>query len=314
MRSLLSLGLGTALALAYAPLAAGQAIIGYGINVGRAGTAGAATGAAGAGAAGIFKRLKGTLDAESETKPSQASTTERKPEFDKAPVEKPEESAANRPAKPVFKSSGEVKTESGVKISGLTPVTAPRRWAEPEPAQAWVPMPPGPAPSAPAPAPSQASASAAGAPSASAGNPEPAPASAPAPAAAASGDGADGLPVVERGVSHPGITQARIATVYPNRPPRATQTTPQADVGSEPTVGPEPAGYSVVEIIEGTLISDVIERFGKPLMRMVGIPRDGYSEKYLFRAPDGSRFAVLALDGRVVRVLADRSMPSHASR
>ncbi len=203
MRSLLSLGLGTALALAYAPFAAGQAIIGYGINVGRAGTAGAATGAAGAGAAGIFKRLKGTLDAESETKPSQASTTERKPEFDKAPGEKPEDSAANRPAKPVFKSSGEVKTKSGVKISGLTPVTGPRRWAEPEPAQAWVPMPPGPAPSAPAPAPSQASASATGAPSARAGNPQPAPASAPAPVPTASGEGADGLPVAERGISHP---------------------------------------------------------------------------------------------------------------
>ena len=144
MRSLLSLGLGAMLALVYSPLAAGQAIIGYGINTGRAATAGAAAGSAGAGAAGIFRRLKGTLDAKT---PSRASTAQQRPEFDKDDPEKSKDTEATSRDKPVFKSSGEIKTKSGVKISGLTPVTGPRRWAEPEsePGQAWVPMPPGPA-------------------------------------------------------------------------------------------------------------------------------------------------------------------------
>ena len=84
--------------------------------------------------------------------------------------------------------------------------------------------------------------------------------------------------------------------------------------GPEGTNAPASPGDPVVDIAEGALISDLIERFGKPLLRMVGIPRYGYSEKHLFRAPDGSRFAVWALDGKVVRVFADRRMPSHVSR
>lgn len=311
MRALLSLSLGAALALAYSPLAAGQAIIGYGINVGRAGAAGAATGATGAGAAGIFKRLNDTLTAEPENKPSQAATTERKPEFDKDA--EPRAAAAAGQAKSVFKSSGEVVTKSGVKISGLVPVTGPRRWVEPEPAaQAWVPMPAAPAVSAPPPAPSRPSTAAVGAPPAA--DTEAANDTEATAAPATGGEGSTAAERTQQVGSRSSILQARRATAYPNRPHVAIPATAQTGAASEPIGASKPAGHPAAEIFEGEPITLVIERFGKPLMRMVGIPRDGYSEKYLFRAPDGSRFAVLTQNGKVVRVLADRPMPSRASR
>ena len=313
MRSLLSLGLGTALALGYAPFAAGQAIIGYGINVGRAGAAGAAAGAAGAGTAGIFKNLQGTLTREPEKKPSQGSTVQRKPEFDKADLERPKDAPTDTRAKPVFQSSGQVKTKSGIMISGMTASRpAPRRWAEPVPVvYDGVPTPPDPSASQPNPSRPSASQPALGAPSATDADPEAAALSEPPAASPAGGHEEADSPPAQQAASHPGVLDARMATVYPNSP----QAGAQVSVENEPSGATMPATDSITGIFEGTPIDRVIERFGKPLLRMAGIPSNGYSEKYIFRAPDGSRFTVLVQDGKVVRVLADLTPdPTRASR
>ena len=312
MRSLLSLGLGAALALGYAPVAAGQAIIGYGINVGRAGAAGAATGAAGAGAAGIFKNLQGTLTREPEKKPSQGSRARRTPQFDKKDLEKPRAALTDTRAKSVFQSSGQVKTKSGIKISGMrVSRPAPRRWAAPAPVvQDGVPTPPDPSASQPKPSRSSAPQPAPSAPPATGADPEAAALSEPPAASPAGGYEAADSPQAQQAGS-PGVLNARMATVYPNSP----QAGAQVSAGDESSGATMPATDSTAGIFEGTPIDRVIERFGKPLMRMVGIPSNGYSEKYVFRAPDGSRFAVLVQDGKVVRVLADLTPdPTRASR
>ena len=311
MRSLLSLGLGAALALGSAPFAAGQAIVGYGINVGRAGAAGAAAGTAGAGAAGIFKNLQKTLNAEPEKKPSQGSTARRKPEFDKTDLKKPQDVPTNTRAKSASRSSGQVKTKSGIKISGITVSrSAPRRWAVPEPAfHDEATTPPDPSASQPNPSLSSASQPAPSAPPATDANPEATTLSEPLAASPEGGEAADSPQAQPAG--SPGVLDARVATAYPNSP----QAGAQVDAGDEPSGTTMPATDSTVGIFEGTPIDRVIERFGKPLLRMAGIPSNGYSEKYIFRTADGSRFTVLVQDGKVVRVLFDRTLdPTRASR
>ena len=312
MKSLLSLGLGAALALGSAPFAAGQAIIGYGINVGRAGAAGAAAGAAGAGAAGIFKNVQGALTRKPERRASQGSTAQREPEFDKRDLEKPKDAPTDTRAKLASRSSGEVKTKSGIKISGITVSrSAPRRWAVPEPAfYDEAPTPPDPSASQPNSSLSSASQPAPSAPPATDANPEATTLSEPLAASPEGGDEAADSPQAQPAGS-PGVLDARVATVYPNSP----QAGAQANAGDEPSGTTMPATDSTVGIFEGTPIDRVIERFGKPLLRMAGISSNGYSEKYIFRAADGSRFTVLVQDGKVVRVLFDRTLdPTRASR
>lgn len=58
----------------------------------------------------------------------------------------------------------------------------------------------------------------------------------------------------------------------------------------------------IADIAMGTPIEDLIARFGKPLLTMAGLGGQGYSEKYIFRAPDGRRFTVFAQDGTVADI------------
>ena len=323
VRLLLSLVGCIALGLAYVPSIGAQAIIGYGINVARAGAAGAATGAAGAGAAGIFKSLEGQMDKAAKGKSSQTSSTARgNPEFDRTDLEKTKDRPTDTRARSVSKSGGQVKTASGVTISGLPATPRPARpsWHAAELATSSGQAPPAPAaptadPALPPVSNGSADGSSAAAPGvelAASGSPDtpagPA-AISEAPGAALSGgpQGTDS-PQLEAAPAHPGILVPRVATIYPNHPVGN-----DAQAGKHTTEPGDTAGESAAGGLEGVSIEWVMARFGPPLMKFAGIPGAGYSEKYVFRAPDGSRFAVLARDGVVVRVLADGPLPIRAA-
>ncbi len=260
----------------------GQAIIEYGISVGRAGAAGTAAGATGAGIAGIFSKLDSRL---SEQPKTQSGARTAQPEFDS-------ESLERRP--PSFSTSGTtVETSSGVRISGHPSTPAPvmptryqARSLDYEPAA-----------SAASPA-SSAGDLIAAQPEPSAapveGEAEPAAAAAPAstPESQETPQPAAGQPVA--------VTGARTGTAGNTAPAEKT------------AIGTDPAlrrlleiDSEIADIPEGTSIEDVIARFGKPIFKMAGLPGQNYSEKYIFRTADGRRFTVFTRDGLVAHTLVE---------
>jgi hypothetical protein len=277
--------------------AQGQAMVGYGINVGRAGAAGAAAGATGAGAAGIFGNLNSRL---SEQPKTQSGARTAQPEFDS---EQLKESREHSQA-PSFSTSGTtVETSSGVKISGrrsTPPPVMPTRYQarsldyEPAP---YTPT----ASSAPVATPPIAAQ-----PKPLSKAPQGEPEQTPEAEKTAEADAA-ALPTAEiQGA--PRQAAAQPVYVLDGRTTVPDQAAPAQETEAEVTPSLRQLfeiDSEIADIPEGTSIQAVIERFGAPIFKMVGLPGQDYSEKYIFRMADGRRFTVFTQDGMVANILVE---------
>ena len=277
----------------------GQAMVGYGINVARAGTAGVASGA---GAAGIFGTLGSrTKDA---TQPIGGSYRPQ-PEFGEDDL-KPTVIKLNTGNKPGSSArAGTRKMSSGVTISGISgsnassarnEAAAVREVAPPNPAPAGFDTGPAHVPAAPAPYQPVSGTRAAG-PSLAAAQPESG-GSAPSVEAAANEPLPEAQATASAGSSRSGAPGAGSASVL--SAPASSGSFAPAPVSS----APEDAPSAELEISVGDRIDKIIARFGKPLMALKGIAGKEYTEKYLFRTEDGLRITVLAVNGTVTAVLA----------
>lgn len=298
---------GVIAALAFAAFTAqradAQAMIGYGINAGRAGAMGAA---AGTGAAGIFTKLSRTTE-EAEGK---AGSGARGPEFAEDDLKPTVIQVKTGQGEAAGGSTvlGGVTTKSGMTISGLPRSsyrqtsgtrTARVREIRTEPFEQ-------PAFDVSAPAPSSASAPAADQPAA---DPEQEIAeaegekastdgekseeeasdnrvSARAPAAAAPAGSIVGRPRVIKGA-------ARRSSEPREEPARAAAPQPsEAEIAK------------AVGIEVGEPVEDLVLRFGVPAMTLTGVIGEGYTAKYIFRTPDGGWLTVYVLNGKVTSVKA----------
>lgn len=260
----------------------GQAMIGYGINVGRAGAAGA-----GAGATGIFRKLSNRMDGNSNPSGHRTARTAQ-PEFDPKDLENMK---AER-EEPAYSTSGTVKTEGGVRISGLSSRRAsPTRVRYAARPYDYEPTGSGPAAT---PAPSAAVAS----------QPQPAPAAGDAQIAEATPAAPPATGQAEVEVSAQSQAQSAGPSVLSARQGSSTPTAVDAALTPELRRLLE-VDSEIADIAVGTPIEDLIARFGKPLLKMVGLGGEGYSEKYIFRAPDGRRFTVFAQAGVVADIMIE---------
>ena len=315
------------LALTITGLSYGQAMIGYGINVGRAAAAGAGIGAVGAGTAGIFQNLRKSAN-EASTGKSGARRTSRQPqpEFEDTDLRV-------GTAKPAYQSSQTVKTSTGIAISGLTPSGAAQfhaTYGEPSgPKRAWKrrlerkreehrravldaarAASNGPAPGAGADATGSAPA---------AEMPDPA---GPAPVReTAAGGAAAGAETVAAtpaapSASTPGPSVTASSRVSIGEPLTAKfSRTPEGE-HTPRLLGEDDRALvdELADIEEGLSIEDLIERFGKPIVQMMGLVADGYSAKYVFRTASGRRFTVFAYEGKVMDVVAEPLLVSRSAR
>jgi len=232
----------------------GQAMIGYGINVGRAGAAGA-----GAGATGIFRKLSNRMDGDSNPSGHRTARTAQ-PEFDPKDLENMK---AER-EEPAYSTSGTVKSESGVRSSGRScrraSPTRVRYAARPYDYELT-----GSGPAA-TPAPSAAVAS----------QPQPVP---------AAGD----VQIAEAAPAAPPATgQAEVEVSAQSQAQSAGPSVLSARQGSSTPAAVDAAltpelrrllevDSEIADIAVGTPIEDLIARFGKPLLKMVGLGGEGYS-------------------------------------
>lgn len=276
----------------------GQAMVGYGINVARAGAAGVA---GGAGAAGVFSKLGSrTKDT---TKPI-GGTYRPQPDFGEDDL-KPTVIKLNTGNKPgTSATAGTRKMSSGVTISGISgsstssarnEAAAVREVAPSHPAPADFDTGPAHVPAAPAPYQPVSGTRAAG---------EPAAAQPESGGSAHSVEAAENEPLPDAqatasaGSSRSGAPGADSASVL--SAPASSGSFAPAPVSS----APEDAPSAELEISVGDRIDEIIARFGKPLMALKGIAGKDYTEKYLFRTEDGLRITVLAVNGTVTAVLA----------
>jgi hypothetical protein len=247
----------------------GQAMIGYGVGVGRAGAAGAATGA---GAASIFSGVKGELD-QRDSKPDPAAARQATAEeIEKAKKEekkeetsessKSEQKDRQAPAAATW-DSGTLTTSNGFVISGLQ--RRPTRSGYP-------PTAPGPVVKIDRPAPPVSS------------------------DAAAAEDGSEGSQGGEARRTGPSGVFEPIVMSFGT----AKQDSPQEASAN----GSSPAPLSL-EIPAGTPIADLVKRFGEPVLALTGISGEDYTEKYVFRTPEGARLTVLSVEGRVTSFVVD---------
>ena len=84
---------------------------------------------------------------------------------------------------------------------------------------------------------------------------------------------------------------------------------------SENSSGEEGAAKKgTITIANGATVADLIAHLGKPTMVLKGIRGNGYNEKYTFRKPDGTKFTVFALHGKIVSVIDNSTrLPMRAS-
>jgi hypothetical protein len=68
-----------------------------------------------------------------------------------------------------------------------------------------------------------------------------------------------------------------------------------------------------LEIPAGTLIADLVKRFGEPILALTGISGEDYTEKYVFRTPEGARVTVLSVEGRVTSFVVDNGDTERAA-
>ena len=277
----------------------GQAMVGYGINVARAGSAGVA---GGAGVAGIFSKLGSRTK---DTTQPIGGTYRPQPDFGEDDL-KPTVIKLNTGNKPgTSATAGTRKMSSGVTISGISgsstssarnEAAAVREVAPSHPAPADFDTGPAHVPAAPAPYQPVSGTRAAG-----------------EPAAAAQPESVESGPSVEAAEKEP-LAESP-ATASAGLPPSGRPGAGSASVLSAPassgsfapapvSSAPEDAPSAELEISVGDGIDEIIARFGKPLMALKGIAGKDYTEKYLFRTEDGLRITVLAVNGTVTAVLA----------
>ncbi len=273
-----------------ADYAYGQAMIGYGINVGRAGAAGTAAGATGAGIAGIFGNLNNRLK---EQPKNQSGARTGQPEFDSEDLE----ASRRERRRPSFSTTGTTTTtSSGVRISGHSstppPVTPARYRARSFDYQAAVSAAPPPAPAADTSVTEQ---------------PEPAP-------ELAEGEGLQNAEAAEAEAADTPDSQElpEVVETQPLSVKQARAHRPAQAGTAKTTIELDPAlrklleiDSEIADIPEGTPIGDLIARFGRPLFKMAGLPGQGYSEKYIFRTEDGRRFTVFVRGGTVASILVE---------
>ena len=72
-------------------------------------------------------------------------------------------------------------------------------------------------------------------------------------------------------------------------------------------------GVATVDIPAGTPVEELMKRFGEPLMALTGISGEDYTEKYVFRTPDGARLTVLSIDGKVSTVIVESDPGARAA-
>ncbi len=337
MAALRIFSLASFLALTMTGLSYGQAMIGYGINVGRAGAAGAAAGAAGAGAAGIFQKLRRNANQASTGKSgTRRASRQPQPEFEDTDLRV-------GTAKPAYQSSQTVKTSSGVTISGLTPSGAAQfhaTYGEPSgPKRAWkrrlerkreehrravLDA----ARAASNGAATGAGADAAGATGAGADETGSAPAAETSEPAGlvpvgetAAGGAAAGAETVAAtpaapSASAPGQSVTASSRVSIGEPMTAKSSRTPEGEHTPRLLGEDDRALvdELADIEEGLSIEDLIERFGKPIVQMMGLVADGYSAKYVFRTASGRRFTVFAYEGKVMDVVAEPLLVSRAAR
>ena len=253
----------------------GQAMIGYGIGVGRAGAAGAATGA---GAAGIFSGVKGTLDQPDPKQDPAAARQATADEIEKAEIEKAKkkEEETSESAKSGQKDqqapaaatwdSGTLTTSNGFVISGLQ--RRPTRSGYP-------PTAPGPVVKIEGSTP---------------------PASGDAAAAEEGSEAAQAGEARRTGPS--GVFEPIVMSFG-----TARQDSPQGASANGSTSAP-----LSLEIAAGTPIADLVMRFGEPVLALTGISGEDYTEKYVFRTPEGVRLTVLSVAGRVTSFAVDNGV------
>ncbi len=289
----------------------GQAMIGYGINVARAGAAGVASGA---GAAGIFSKLGSTT--ENAAKPMSGGARPPQPAFPDDDL-KPTVIKLNTGAKPgISATSGTHKTSSGFTISGIPSSTASsagnetatvREVAPSDSASESANFDTGPdyAPAAPG---SYQPVSGAG----SAGH----------AAAAVQPEVAANEPAAETVENESTPETPSTASAESSSSPSAqlgrssVVTSPTSPIGIAPEAASpanEQASSAELEISVGDEVDQIIARFGEPMMALKGITDKDYTEKYLFRTADGLRITVLAVNGTVTAVLAG-AKPAAATR
>ena len=285
----------------------GQAMIGYGINVARAGAAGVASGA---GAAGIFSKLGSTT--ENAAKPMSGGARPPQPAFPDDDL-KPTVIKLNTGAKPgISATSGTHKTSSGFTISGIPSSTGSsagnetatvREVAPSDSASESAIYDTGPdyAPAAPG---SYQPVSGAG----SAGH----------AAAAVQPEVAANEPAAETVENESTPETPSTASAESSSSPSAqlgrssVVTSPTSPIGIAPEAAStaaaspanEQASSAELEISVGDEVDQIIARFGEPMMALKGITGKDYIEKYLFRTADGLRITVLAVNGTVTAVLA----------
>jgi len=255
-------------------------MIGYGINVGRAGTAGAA---AGAGAAGIFSGLKGSLDTEEQksgpTQARQASVDSRLEKEQEKPADKKDtlaEEAQPEAAQTVSWDSGTATTSNGFVISGLA--RRPTRASY------------GPSSTGPVVKVSR--------PAAASQNSDGQIDSDAAVSSAADSPSAPSTPA-NVGVFEPIVTRFGSSDRSAGSAPATLETPPG-----------QPNGVATISIEKGTSIEALIAQFGEPLLALTGISGEEYTEKYVFKTADGTRFTVFSFEGKVTAVLAGPGAPA----
>ena len=279
----------------------GQALVGYGINVARAGAAGVASGA---GAAGIFSKL-GSTTKQAEQSPSGAARG-RRPDFGEDDL-KPTVIKLKTGSKPgVTATSGQRKMSSGVTISGVPSSsgrsaggqTAAVREVAPEnfePAGDGE----GYSDSSPVPGPYQ--------PVSGSGSAE-------RPRVAAPPKSAETEPSADTAEEET-LPEAPGAAAIDSSSGRGSGAsthsvlaapTNSAGISAGPRSGSADEAYSSAELEISAVdnVEKIIARLGEPLMILKGITGKDYTEKYLFRTEDGLRITVLAVNGKVTAVLA----------
>ena len=279
----------------------GQAMVGYGINVARAGAAGVA---GGAGTAGIFSKL-GSRTQQAVQPPSDVARG-RQPEFGEDDL-KPTVIKLNTGSKSgAAATSGKRKMSSGVTISGVpassgrsagSRATAVREVAPANSRRAAAAEGYDYGSSAPGSYQPVSGVSSAGRPRADA-RPKPAenkpsagtaeketlpeaPAAAPVQSSSSRGSGSSAYSVLAAPRNSTGISAGPVSV-------SADDASPSAEL----------------EISVGDKVEQIIARFGKPLMVLKGISGKDYTEKYLFRTQDGLRITILAVNGTVTAVVA----------
>ena len=269
----------------------GQAIIGYGINVGRAGAAGVG---AGAGLGGVFSNMKRPIEQAGQAGTGTSQTGKKAgPQFDNDKIPK-----GNGQAK--VGADGKLKLKGGATIAGLSPSprlarssqlsTEARAAASNSAAAEYTPAP------TPAPGPSPSAAPATITPELSeveSASPNPTDNDLAGTSGQVPAESSDSSATAEQALTTPGSNRGVLRPIIVS-----------ASDSAENSSGGEGAGKEgTIVIAAGDKIADLIARLGKPTMVLKGISGNGYNEKYTFRKPDGSKFTVLALHGTVTAVI-----------